>query len=230
MAKLIKGGTGTDSEFAGARLRGLNLKPLRRTLASKDVSDSAKNALKRAFTDGIVTAQKLSKIGYAIDPVCPLCKEAQDSVFHRAWECPSGLAESTNRKKSAKPHWRRARILGPIPGGSTHTRSTPEQGSPRQWRTKFRTGPNSAQRMGQSTTTDRAWEVTQRTHARHGQRCKRTTMAKRSKRYGGLLTNTWSKVPTRPSMWDLSTRSSKPSQGVSSSPTVPPSAKPGVRG
>lgn len=88
MAKLIKGGTGTDLEFAGARLRGLNLKPLRRTLASKDVSDSAKNALKRAFTDGIVTAQKLAKIGYAIDPVCPLCKEAQDSVFHRAWECP----------------------------------------------------------------------------------------------------------------------------------------------
>ena len=88
MAKLIKGGTGTDLEFAGARLRGLNLKPLRRTLASKDVSDSAKNALKRAFTDGIVTAQKLGKIGYAIDPGGPLCEEPQDSVFHRAWECP----------------------------------------------------------------------------------------------------------------------------------------------
>ena len=88
---MVKGGTGTDSEFAAARLRGLNLKPLRRTLASKDVSDGAKNALKRAFIDGIFTAQKLAKIGYAIDPVCPLCKEAETSVVHRAWECHTWL-------------------------------------------------------------------------------------------------------------------------------------------
>ena len=58
LLELAMGGTGCDSEFAGARVRGLNFKPLRRTLASKAVSDSAKNALKRAFTDGIVAAQK----------------------------------------------------------------------------------------------------------------------------------------------------------------------------
>ena len=88
LAKLVQGGTGTDLEFAGARLRGLNLKPLRKTLAAKEVNDKAKNALKRAFTDSIVIAQKLAKIGFDIDPVCPLCKVAEDSVFHRAWECP----------------------------------------------------------------------------------------------------------------------------------------------
>ena len=87
-SKSIKGGTVIDSEFAAAKLRGLSLKPLRRTLASKEASDIAKTAVKRALTDGIVTAQKLLKIGYAIDPVCPLCKEAEDSVFHRTWGCP----------------------------------------------------------------------------------------------------------------------------------------------
>ena len=58
MTKLVKGGAGTDTEFAGARLRGLSFKPLRRTLASKDVSDSAKNAFKQAFIDGSEIAQK----------------------------------------------------------------------------------------------------------------------------------------------------------------------------
>ena len=57
MSELVQGGIGTDAEFAGARLRGLNLKPLCRTLASKEVSDNAKIAFKRACTDGIGIAQ-----------------------------------------------------------------------------------------------------------------------------------------------------------------------------
>lgn len=95
--KLVKEGTGIDSEFAGAGLRGLNLKPLRKTRASKEVNEKAKRVLKIAFTDGIVTAPKLAKIGFDIDPVRPLCKAAEDWVFNCAWECPLRLGKDNQQ-------------------------------------------------------------------------------------------------------------------------------------
>ena len=49
LTALLKGGTGMDSELAGARLRVLNLEPLRRTLASRDASDSHTNAFKHSL-------------------------------------------------------------------------------------------------------------------------------------------------------------------------------------
>ena len=98
MIKLVKG-IGTVAWFVGARLRGLNLKLLRRTLASKEVRDRAKIALKKAFTDGTVTAQKLAKMSHAIDPVCPLSEEPEDSVCHRACEYPQWLGKEHQQEE-----------------------------------------------------------------------------------------------------------------------------------
>ena len=61
--KLVKEGAGTDQEFAGARFQGLNVMPIRRTLAAKDLEPGAKLGLRRAFTDGVVTANKLARMG-----------------------------------------------------------------------------------------------------------------------------------------------------------------------
>ena len=88
LEKLVKEGSGTDQEFAGARFQGLNFKPIRRALAAKDLEPGAKLGLRRAFTDGVVTANKLARMGYKVSTRCPLCKQSEDSVFHRAWTCP----------------------------------------------------------------------------------------------------------------------------------------------
>ena len=95
MDKLIKEGTGTDQDFAGARLKGLNFKPVRRALAAKEVEPGAKLGLRKAFADGVVTAGKLAQMGYKVSSSCPLCEQANDSVFHRAWVCPKRPGKET---------------------------------------------------------------------------------------------------------------------------------------
>ena len=91
LEKLVKEGSGTDQDFAGARFRGLNFKPIRRTLAAKDLEPGTKLGLRKAFFDGVVTASKLARMGYKVSTCCPLCKQEKDSVFHRTWTCPKRL-------------------------------------------------------------------------------------------------------------------------------------------
>ena len=105
MDKLIKEGTGTDQEFAGARFKGLNFKPVRRALAAKEVEPGAKLGLRKAFTDGVVTAGKLARMGYKISSRCRAAPYANRltiqystgvGVPKKAWQgdCPARCRQS----------------------------------------------------------------------------------------------------------------------------------------
>eukprot|EP00972_Heterocapsa_arctica_P032163 4738524-Heterocapsa_arctica.AAC.1 len=61
--------------------------------------------------EGLWTQSRLVEKGYVVDVMCKLCKEAQDTVFHRLYECKACKAE---RDQVVKPAFlREALRAGP---------------------------------------------------------------------------------------------------------------------
>ena len=50
------------------------------------------------------TRDRAEKAGYVVEStVCPLCQTAQDSVFHRVWECTH--PEAKEARDGIAPEW-----------------------------------------------------------------------------------------------------------------------------
>ncbi len=63
---------------------------------------SYRKGIMRAVTCGaIMTGSRAVRLGYAVSGMCPLCKQALDTLTHRAYECPCTSAAV----QAAVPSW-----------------------------------------------------------------------------------------------------------------------------
>ena len=84
----VRRGLGTDEEFCNARGKGINWELVRRINKSKKTSFETKIGLRKVVTGSVITASDLTKMGFVVGDLCPLCKGSPDGIFHRAWLCP----------------------------------------------------------------------------------------------------------------------------------------------
>ena len=60
---------------------------VQRTLIGKDLADDSSHCVRAAATGATWTAAQLADAGYLVDRRCGLCKQADDTMHHRLWQC-----------------------------------------------------------------------------------------------------------------------------------------------
>ena len=55
--------------------------------AADSLTPFQKGALRAVVCDAVWTKERFLAAGYIVDPVCDLCRDKPDTLFHRLWEC-----------------------------------------------------------------------------------------------------------------------------------------------
>jgi len=76
---------------------------------TQSIDAQAKYLIRAAACDALWTRDRAEKAGYVVEStVCPLCQTAQDSVFHRVWECTH--PEAKEARDGIAPEWLQKKV------------------------------------------------------------------------------------------------------------------------
>ena len=82
----------TEAEGLKVKEFGIDFEATRRALRSKQTTPRAKQIISQLAAGTYPIGRQLKKIGVKVLATCPCCKQAEDNLPHRLWEC-SALAE-----------------------------------------------------------------------------------------------------------------------------------------
>ena len=73
---------------------------IRQVWRSENLTELERGTLQAIATRATWTRSRLHAAGYAVDPCCPLCKGAEDTMDHRLWWC-----SATEDLRQNLPRW-----------------------------------------------------------------------------------------------------------------------------